>query len=69
MRRPYADENAATSVRTEDQMGTIHTQAHGAQEGSARTGWPAPETLLLGLIAFLAVVGTSVVGLLVGAAS
>lgn len=47
----------------------MDTQVRSAPHGSPRTGWPAPETLLLGLIAFLAIVGTSVVGLLVGAAS
>lgn len=50
-------------------MVTMDTQVRRARRGNARTGWPAPETLLLGLIAFLAFVGTSVVGLLVGAAS
>ncbi len=63
------DEDAATEVRTEGQMATMGTQVRGPHEGNARSGWPAPETLLLGLIAFLAIVCTSVVGLLVGAAS
>lgn len=67
--REDVDEDAATETRTEGQMATRGTQVRGAHEGIARSGWPAPETLLLGLIAFLAIVCTSVVGLLVGAAS
>ncbi len=52
-------------------MATMGIPVRGGEraDDSTWSGWPAPETLLLCLIAFLALIGTSVVGLLIGTAS